>query len=71
MSRAPRGRCGSLDSNAFARCRACYEACVGLVDGYIIVDILNYNGVSCRTVSGWKHSSTKTSLTGVITLKKR
>lgn len=71
ISRAPRGACGSLDPNAYAGCRAYCEACVNLADGYVIVDILNYNGVSCRTVSGWKHSSTKASLTGVITLKER
>lgn len=44
---------------------------MGLVDGYSIVDILICNGVSCRTVSGWKHSSTKASLAGVMTLKER
>ena len=55
----------------YARCRACCEACMGLAEGDIIVDILNYSGVSCRIVSGWKHSSTKASLAGVITLEKR
>ena len=35
------------------------------------VDSLEYDGVSCRTVSGWKHSSTKTILAGVISLKSR
>lgn len=55
----------------YARCRACREACMGLIEGYSIVDILNYNGVSCRTVSGWKHSSTKASLAGIVTLKER
>lgn len=44
---------------------------MSLVDSFIIVDILNYNGVSCRTVSGWRHSSTKTSLAGIVTLKDR
>ena len=35
------------------------------------VDNLEYDGVSCRTVSGWKHSSTKTILAGVVSLKSR
>ena len=35
------------------------------------VDSLEYDGVSCRTVSGWKHSSTKTILAGVISLRSR
>ena len=29
-----------------------------------------YYGVKCRTVSGWKHSSTKASFTGVVCLKR-
>ena len=37
----------------------------------MIVDSLEYDGVSCRTVSGWKHSSTKAILTGVVSLKSR
>ena len=35
------------------------------------VDSLKYDGVRYRTVSGWKHSSTKVSLAGVILLRSR
>ena len=35
------------------------------------VDSLKYDGVRCRTVSGWKHSSTKAILAGVIILRSR
>ena len=66
LCRAPRGGCGSLDSNAYARCRACCEAFIGHVANSVCVDNLILNGVGCRTVSGWKHSSTKVILAGVI-----
>ena len=36
-----------------------------------VVDNLRYNGASCRTVSGWKHSSTKAILAGVVLLRRR
>ena len=42
-----------------------------LLDIFITVDLSGYDGVSYRTVSGWKHSSTKIILTGVISLKSR
>ena len=42
-----------------------------LLDIFITVDISGYDGVSYRTVSGWKHSSTKVILTGIIFLKSR
>lgn len=71
LSRAPRGGCGSLDSNAYARCRAYCEAGLNTVDGGVAVDVLKYNGASCRTVSGWKHSSTKALLAGIVALKLR
>ena len=35
------------------------------------VDSSEYDGVSYRTVSGWKHSSTKAILSGVLILKSR
>ena len=64
--RTPRGRCESLDPNAFAGCRAYCEACANLMANLSCVDNLILNGVGCRTVSGWKHSSTKVILAGVI-----
>lgn len=39
--------------------------------GYSIVDSLEYSGVNCRTVSGWKHSSTKATFAGIVSLKSR
>ena len=42
-----------------------------LIDVFMTVDSSEYDGVSCRTVSGWKHSSTKAILAGVISLKSR
>ena len=69
--RTPRGLSESLDSNAYARCRACYEEYRKIAYVYRIVDNLKYNGVRYRTVSGWKHSSTKVTLVGVINLKSR
>lgn len=36
-----------------------------------IVEVSNRNGTGYRTVSGWKHSSTKISLVGIRVLKKR
>ena len=39
--------------------------------GHNIVDSLEYSGVNCRTVSGWKHSSTKAIFTGIVFLKRR
>ena len=53
------------------RGRAYCEGYRKFADGYIVVDSLEYGGVSCRTVSGWKHSSTKAILAGVISLKSR
>lgn len=70
-SRTPRGLSESLDSNALARCRACREACMVIDKGYSIVDSLEYSGVNCRTVSGWKHSSTKATFAGIVSLKSR
>ena len=69
--RTPRGLSGSLDSNAFARGRAYCEEYRKFVDVFSVVDSLEYDGVSYRTVSGWKHSSTKVILAGVILLKRR
>ena len=57
--RAPRGGRGSLDPNAFAGCRAYCEAFTGCMANSVCVDNLILDGVGCRTVSGWKHSSTK------------
>ena len=69
--RTPRGLCGSLDPNAYAGCRACCEGYRKIAYVCMAVDSLKYDGASCRTVSGWKHSSTKTILAGVISLKSR
>ena len=55
----------------YARCRACCEGYRRIAYVYRIVDSLEYNGVRYRTVSGWKHSSTKVSLAGVIILRSR
>lgn len=41
-----------------------------LLDIFITVDISGYDGVSYRTVSGWKHSSTKVTFAGVLFLKR-
>ena len=71
ISRTPRGLSGSLDSNAYARCRACREGCVSNSKAVNIVDGLNYDGVIYRTMSGWKHSSIKVTFAGVVTLVKR
>ena len=69
-SRTPRGiAIPRLEVNA--RCRACCEGLKNNFDKCIIVEVYNYDGVICRTVSGWKHSSTKTILAGVISLKSR
>ena len=69
--RTPRGLSESLDSNAYARCRACCEGYIGIAYVCMAVDSLKYDGVRCRTVSGWKHSSTKVILAGVILLRSR
>ncbi len=70
--RTPRGLSGSLDSNAInARCRACCEGYSKIAYVYRIVDSLKYNGARYRTVSGWKHSSTKVILAGVVLLRSR
>ena len=69
--RTPRGLSGSLDSNAFARGRAYCEGYCKFADVFMAVDSLEYDGVSYRTVSGWKHSSTKVILAGVIFLRGR
>lgn len=71
LCRTPRGRSESLDSNALARGRAYCEGYVEFAYEVNAVDSLEYDGVSCRTVSGWRHSSTKTILAGVISLKSR
>ena len=42
-----------------------------LIDVFMTVDSSEYDGVSYRTVSGWKHSSTKIILAGIVSLKKR
>ena len=42
-----------------------------LIDAFMTVDSSEYDGVSYRTVSGWKHSSTKIILAGIIFLKSR
>ena len=70
-NRTPRGLSGSLDSNAFARGRAYCEGYRKFADVFMAVDSLEYGGVSYRTVSGWKHSSTKIILAGVVSLKSR
>lgn len=44
---------------------------MGLINEDIVVDILNYDGVGRRTVSGWKHSSTKAQPAGIVILKER
>ena len=64
--RTPRGLSESLDSNALARCRAYCEEYSEIAYIYRVVDSLKYSGVRCRTVSGWKHSSTKATLAGTI-----
>ena len=55
----------------YARCRACREGYSEIAYVYRAVDSLEYNGVRYRTVSGWKHSSTKVTLAGVILLRSR
>ena len=55
----------------YARCRACREGYSEIAYVYRAVDGLEYNGVRYRTVSGWKHSSTKVILAGVIILRSR
>ena len=70
-SRTPRGLSKSLDSNALARCRAYCEACAVVNEVIIIDDGLICNGVRYRTMSGWKHSSIKVILAGVVILIKR
>ena len=55
----------------YARCRACCEGYSEIAYVYRAVDNLEYNGVRYRTVSGWKHSSTKVTLAGVIILRSR
>ena len=42
-----------------------------LIEIFMIVDSSEYDGVSYRTVSGWKHSSTKIILAGTIFLNSR
>ena len=54
-----------------ARGRAYCEEYREFADIVIIVDSSKYDGVSYRTVSGWKHSSTKIILAGIISLKSR
>ena len=53
-----------------ARCRACCEGLKNNFDKYVIVEVYTYGGVICRTVSGWKHSSTKAIFAGVIFVKR-
>ena len=55
----------------YAGCRACCEGYRGIAYVGRAVDNLEYDGVRYRTVSGWKHSSTKVSLAGVILLRSR
>ena len=70
--RTPRGLSGSLDSNALMRGAEPTVRGIGnLIDVFMTVDSSEYDGVSYRTVSGWKHSSTKVILAGVILLKRR
>ena len=67
-SRTPRGiAIPRLEVNA--RCRACCEGLKNNFDKYVIVEVYTYGGVICRTVSGWKHSSTKAIFAGVIFVK--
>ena len=71
-SRTPRGLSGSLDSNALMRGAEPTVRGIGnLAEEFMAVDSSEYDGVSYRTVSGWKHSSTKVILTGVVSLKSR
>ena len=64
-SRTPRGiAIPRLEVNA--GCRACCEGLKNNFDKYVIVEVYTYGGVICRTVSGWKHSSTKIDLAGVL-----
>jgi len=53
------------------RGRAYYEGYREIAYECMVVDISEYDGVSCRTMSGWKHSSIKTILAGVVSLKSR
>jgi len=53
-----------------ARCRACCEGLKNNFDKYVIVEVYTYGGVICRTVSGWKHSSTKAIFAGIIFVKR-
>ena len=71
LSRTPRGFSEPLDPSALAGCRAYCEGCVSADELFNIVDGLNYGGVICRTMSGWKHSSIKAIFAGAITLVKR
>ena len=71
LCRTPRRLSGSLDSNAYARCRACCEGYSRFAYACRIVDSLKYDGARYRTVSGWKHSSTKVTLAGVVDLRSR
>ena len=69
ISRTPRGiAIPRLEVNA--RCRACCEGLKNNFDKCVIVEVYNYDGVICRTVSGWKHSSTKAIFAGVIFVKR-
>ena len=71
-SRTPRGLSGSLDSNALMRgAEPTVRGIENLIDVFMTVDSSEYDGVSYRTVSGWKHSSTKIILAGVVSLKSR
>ena len=56
---------------AFARCRAYCEGYSRIAYVKWVVDNLDNDGARYRTVSGWKHSSTKVTLAGVIHLKSR
>ncbi len=54
-----------------AGCRACCEEYIAIDNVFNIVDSSGCCGESYRTVSGWKHSSTKVLLSGVTFLKRR
>jgi len=42
-----------------------------LIEEMIIVDNSIHSGMKCRTVSGWKHSSTKATFMGIMFLGSR
>ena len=66
------GDLANLSTRAlYARGRAYCEEYSKFAEEIMAVDSLKYNGVSYRTVSGWKHSSTKIILAGVVSLESR